>query len=165
VHNTGIVPAPFGLGFHSYLRAGDAPLDECTLELPAGVRLPLDPDTLMPGGPAEAVTGTAYDFTTARPLRGVWLDSPFSAIVSELDGRARAILRGPEGPPTTLWVEPKFRWLQVFTADPAHDQGYPGRGRALAVEPMTCPPNAFNSGIDMIVLKPGESWSASWGMG
>jgi aldose 1-epimerase len=27
---------------------------------------------------------------------------------------------------------------------------------AVAIEPMTCPPDAFNSGIDLIVLKPGK---------
>jgi aldose 1-epimerase len=163
-HNTGIVPAPFGLGIHTYLRAGNAPIDDCTLEVPASVRLPLN-SALAPDGPPRPVGGTEYDFTTARSLRGVWLDAPFSAILSDLDGRARAVLRGPEGPATTLWTEPKFRWLQVFTADPGHGQEYPGRGRALAVEPMTCPPNALNSGIDLIVLKPGETWSASWGLG
>lgn len=163
-HNTGIVPAPFGLGVHTYLRAGDAPIAECTLEVPASVRLPLD-ETLTPTGLPVPVAGTPYDFTSAKPLRDECLDSPYSAILSDLDGRARVVLRAPSGPATTLWTEPKFRWLQVFTADSRTAGEYPGRGRALAVEPMTCPPNALNSGIDLIVLTPGESWSASWGLG
>jgi aldose 1-epimerase len=54
--------------------------------------------------------------------------------------------------------------VQVFTADPANDQAYPDRGRALAIEPMTCPPDALNSEIDLIVLDPGQTWSGSWGM-
>ncbi|NUS45699.1 MAG: aldose 1-epimerase family protein [Mycobacteriaceae bacterium] len=162
--NIGSVPAPYGFGMHAFMRAGDAPLDVCTLQLPAGVFLPLDPDYLVPTGGSLPVEGTGFDFRTARPVKGVWLDTPFSALVSELDGRVRAALRPPKGPTTILWVEPRFRWLQVFTADPAHGQAYPGRGRALAVEPMTCPPDAFNSGIDVIVLDPGKVWRGSWGM-
>ncbi|CAM3113185.1 aldose 1-epimerase family protein [Skermania piniformis] len=162
--NTGTVPAPYGLGIHSFVRAGDAPLDECTLVLPAGVRLPTDPERMLPVGPPVPVRGTEFDFGTARSLRGVWLDTPFSSLGYDFDGRARTVLQPPDGPATVLWIDADFRWLQVFTADPAHDQAYPDRGRALAVEPMTCPPDAFNSGIDQIVLAPGQTWSAQWGM-
>jgi aldose 1-epimerase len=34
----------------------------------------------------------------------------------------------------------------------------------VAVEPMTCPPDALNSGTDLITLAPGESWTGSWGL-
>jgi aldose 1-epimerase len=34
----------------------------------------------------------------------------------------------------------------------------------LAIEPMTCPPNAFRSGTDLIVLQPGSSRSLAWGV-
>ncbi len=162
--NTGGVPAPYGLGIHTFVRAGDAPLDECTLLLPAGVRLQMEPKRMLPVGPPLPVRDTEYDFTTARSLRGVWLDTPFSSFIVDYDGRARAVLRPPTGPATVLWTDNDFRWIQVFTADPERDQAYPGRGRALAVEPMTCPPNAFNSGIDQVVLEPGQTWSAQWGM-
>ncbi|MFD4295095.1 aldose 1-epimerase family protein [Rhodococcus sp. NPDC058532] len=163
--NVGATPAPFGLGVHAYLRVGDVPLDECTLRLAAGTRLPLDPERLLPNGPSRSVYDTDYDFTAARPLRGVVLDAPFSSIVPDPDGRARHELLAPDGSGVVLWTDNKFGWVQVFTADPAQGHGYPGRGRALAVEPMTCPPDAFNSGIDEVVLVPGQSWSGSWGIG
>lgn len=162
--NTGTVPAPYGYGMHSFVRAGDTPLDACTLQLPAGVQLPLDPDYLVPTGGSVPVAGTRFDFTRPRPMKGVWLDTPFSALVSDMDGIVRAVLRPPAGPMTVLWAQPRYRWMQIFTADPSHGQAYPGRGRALAIEPMTCPPDAFNSGIDVIVLEPGEEWKASWGL-
>ncbi|TQF74165.1 aldose 1-epimerase family protein [Rhodococcus spelaei] len=162
--NIGAMPAPFGLGVHAYLRAGDTPLDECTLRLTAGTRLPLDPDRMLPSGNSESVYGTEYDFTTARSLAGVQLDTPFSSIVPDPDGRARHELRAADGSGAVLWADRRFGWVQVFTADPANGQGYPGRGRALAVEPMTCPPDAFNSGIDQVVLGPGQSWAGTWGI-
>lgn len=162
--NTGSIEAPFGLGAHPYLRVGDVPLDECTLRLGAGTRLPLDSERMLPSGPSEAVSGTEYDFTKHRSLKGVVLDTPFSALDSDPDGRCRHELRAPDGTTTTLWASRAFGWVQVFTADPDEGKGYPGRGRALAVEPMTCPPNAFVSGIDQTVLQPGGRWSGDWGI-
>jgi len=32
------------------------------------------------------------------------------------------------------------------------------------VEPMTCPPNALVNGTDLVVLEPGETFSATWGI-
>ncbi len=161
--NTGGVDAPFGLGVHTFVRAGNHPVDECTLQLNAGVYQPLD-DRLLPDGPPLQVFGTDYDFTRSKSLEGVQLDTPFSAGLPDDDGRFRHIVRGPDGSGTVLWVDKAFGWVQVFIADPANGKGYPERGRALAIEPMTCPPNAFNSGIDEIVLAPGQTWSAKWGM-
>ncbi|MGA9873928.1 MAG: aldose 1-epimerase family protein [Rhodococcus sp. (in: high G+C Gram-positive bacteria)] len=162
--NTGGTAAPYGMGFHTFVRVGDVPLDECTLEIAAGTRLELDAVRNLPTGPSVPVEDTDFDFRTPKPLKDVWLDTPFSAEIPDVDGKARHILRAPDGPATVLWTDREFDWVQVFTADPAHDQAYPDRGRALAVEPMTCPPDAFNSGIDMLVLEPGESWTGAWGM-
>ncbi|MFF2110961.1 aldose epimerase [Rhodococcus sp. ACS1] len=161
--NTGAIPAPFGMGFHSYVRAGDFPLDECTLRLSAGTRLPLD-ERMLPSGGSQAVAGTDYDFTSPRTLAGVALDTPFSALDVDVDGRSRHELRAPDGTGTVLWAAREFGWLQAFVADPDAGKSYPGRGRALALEPMTCPPDAFNSGIDQLVLAPGQQWTGVWGM-
>ncbi|NIL81558.1 aldose 1-epimerase family protein [Rhodococcoides kroppenstedtii] len=163
--NLGDTEAPFGLGVHAFARAGDAPLDECTLHLSAGVRLPLDPERNLPAGGPVPVAGTDADFATPRRLAGVWLDTPFSALVPDADGRSRQYLMPPDGPATVVWTDAQFPWVQVFTADPAHDQAYPDRGRALAIEPMTCPPDALNSGVDLVVLTPGETWTGAWGLG
>ena len=58
-----------------------------------------------------------------------------------------------------MWADPDFGWVQVFTPG-----GFPDRGRAVAVEPMTCPPDALNSGLGLITVAPGESWTGSWGL-
>lgn len=162
--NTDENDAPYGMGFHTFVRVGDVPLDECTLEFSAGTRLQLDPVRNLPKGPSVPTAGSDYDFTTPKLMKDVWLDTPFSAEVPDPDGKARHILRAPDGTATVLWTDREFDWVQVFTADPAHDQAYPNRGRALAIEPMTCPPDAFNSEIDLLVLKPGQSWTGTWGM-
>jgi len=45
--------------------------------------------------------------------------------------------------------------MQLFTGEAV------GR-TALAVEPMTCPPDAFITGQDLVVLQPGESHTTSF---
>jgi aldose 1-epimerase len=48
----------------------------------------------------------------------------------------------------------------LFTGDPLPDVNR----RSLAVEPMTCPPNAFRTGEGLIRLEPGGSFTSAWGI-
>ncbi len=106
------------------------------------------------------VAGTPLDFRAARPLGATRLDTAFTALAAGPDGRAWARLAGP-GAELRFWAGPGYRWLQVFTGDPL---GPDQRRRALAIEPMTCPPNAFGTGTDLITLAPGESVTHRWGL-
>jgi aldose 1-epimerase len=157
VRNVGTQAIPFGVGTHPYPRAGKAETDDCTLQLAATTVLPLNPDDQIPSAPAHSVEGTEYDFRTPRSLSGVDLDTPFGGVKPESDGLVHHWLRSADVS-LEVWAEPAFKWVQVFTP-PA----YPGRGRAIAIEPMTCPPDALNSKEDLIVLEPDATWSASWG--
>jgi aldose 1-epimerase len=158
VHNVGERSVPFGLGVHPYPRAGNTATDECVLRLAASTVLPLDSQRLVPTGPASEVAGTEYDFRGGRPLRGVWLNTPFGGCEPAADGRVHHTLAGQDDA-VELWADPDFRWVQVFTPET-----FSGSGRAVAIEPMTAPPDALNSGTDLIRLSPGESWSGSWGL-
>lgn len=158
MRNLGAESIPFGIGAHPYPRAGRSDTDDCTLRLAASTVLPLDAERMTPSGEPTAVDG-AYDFRVGRGLVGVELDTPFGGCVpADGDDLVRHTIAGPGGG-VEVWAEPVFRWVQVFT--PAD---FPGRGRAVAVEPMTCPPDALNSGVDLIDLAPGETWTASWGL-
>jgi aldose 1-epimerase len=157
--NKGSRPAPWGLGTHPYLSAGTRTIDECELELPADRWLPVD-DRLIPSGPAQDVTGTGYDLRTARKLTGIKLDTAFTGLRRDADGLAWVRLTGPELT-TAMWMDAANPWLQVFTSDPLVEAR---RRVAVAVEPMTCPPNAFVSGEDLIVLQPKESVTVRWGV-
>ncbi len=154
VRNVGADAVPFGVGVHPYLRAGDAPIDECVLTLAAGLSLPLSEG--LPTGPAVPVTGE-LDLRDGRPLAGVVLDHAFGGCVPA-DGLVRHRLVGPDAG-IEMWADPVFGWVQVFTPD-----DHPGRGRVVAVEPMTCPPDALNSGEGLLTLAPGEQWQGSWGL-
>ncbi|MEE2033217.1 aldose 1-epimerase family protein [Rhodococcus chondri] len=162
--NVGGYHSPFGLGGHPYLRAGDAPLDECSLQVAAGTRLPLDLHRGLPNAYSHPVAGTEYDFTSPRLLEGVHLDVPYGAVDQDVDGRARHRLLAPDGRGVEMWAGKEFGWLHATTTRPDTGDGYPDRGRALALVPMTCPPDAFNLGIDLIVLQPEEQWTGQWGI-
>lgn len=157
VRNAGSGAVPFGVGQHPYVRAGNAATDSCTLRLAASTVLPLDPDSMIPTGPDQPAP-EPLDFRTPTALSGYELDTPFGACLPGDDGLVHHELRAADTG-VELWADPDFRWVQVFTPD-----AFPGRGRAVAIEPMTCPPDALNSGIDLITLTEGESWSGRWGL-
>ena len=157
--NKGSRPAPWGAGAHPYLSTGTKTIDECELELPAGRWQPVD-ERLIPSGPAADVAGTDYDLRTARKLAGVRLDHAFTDLRRGPDGLAWVRLSGG-GLTTAMWMDAANSWLQVFTGDPLEPER---RRTAGAVEPMTCPPNAFASGEGVIVLQPRESVTVRWGI-
>ncbi len=113
---------------------------------------------MVPSGPASPVEGTEFDFRGGRELAGVHLDTPFGGCEPSRDGLVHHSLVADSGG-VEVWADPDFRWVQVYTPD-----SYPDRGRAVAIEPMTCPPDALNSGVDLIWVAPGESWGARWGI-
>jgi aldose 1-epimerase len=153
--NHGVTRAPFGAGFHPYLALGGAALGDVALQIPAAQRLVTD-EAQLPVG-TQAVSGTPYDLSRGRKLGGDRLDDAFTAL-STVDGRGAAEVRAGSAA-TRLWFDETFRYLQVFTVEALGD-GAP----AVAVEPMTCPADAFNSGSGLIVLEPGGMWTGSWGI-
>ena len=151
---------PFGIGFHPYLTLGEPSVDTALLTVPAERRL-LSDERGLPTG-EEPVAGTGYDFRNARPIGDTRLDTAFAALTTDPSGRSRVVLRGPSGRGIDLWWGRGFGYLMVYTGDTL-DPASRRRG-GIAVEPMTCPPNALRTGRDLIRLEPGEVWSGSWGI-
>jgi aldose 1-epimerase len=155
-------PVPFGLGFHPYLRAGPETIDGAILQLPAYQTLDLD-DRGLPTGELTAVAGTERDFTTSRFIGPTVLDAAFTELDRDSEGRAWASLDAPNGASgASLWADPGFTYLMVYTGDTLGDLAR--RRHAVAIEPMTCPPNALRTGKDLLSLEPGQQWRASWGL-
>ncbi len=151
-------PAPYACGAHPYLVAGSAPADDWELTLPAATRSLTDPERKLPVS-REAVDGTDYDYRVARPIRGTVLDHAFTDLDRDEDGRWRVKLALGDRY-AELWGDGTMTWIQVFTGEDRRDL-------SLAVEPMTCGPDAFNPGPThdgMIVLAPGKSYAGRWGV-
>jgi len=158
-HNGGDRPAPYGTGSHPYLRAGDGPVDACTLELPAASWLPADARGI-PSGPPRPVAGTGFDFQAGPAIGTAAIDHAFTGLSRDVSGRAWARV-SRDGTTVALWAGPGYDWLQAFTGDPL-DAAH--RRRAVAIEPMTCPPNAFVTGTDLLTIVPGETVTHQWGI-
>jgi aldose 1-epimerase len=157
--NVGDSACPYGAGAHPYLTLGTSTVDPLVLRLPARSVLESDERGLPVG--IRKVDGTEYDFRESRPIGSTVLDNGFTDLERDEDGRARVELRDPDtGRSLTLWVDASYGYLMLFTGDPLPDVNR----RSLAVEPMTCPPNAFGSGEALIRLEPGESTTGAWGI-
>lgn len=133
--NIGADACPFGAGFHPYLAPDSATVDGTVLAIPAG-------------RPA--------DFVVPRPVGDAVLDTCFADL--QRDGTGIACAQFGE---TTLWVDRAFDYLMVFSGDTLASGE---RRRSLAIEPMTCAPDAFNTGDGLLVLQAGESWAGTWGI-
>lgn len=148
--NLGIESLPFGYGAHPYLVLGDR--DAARLEIPAEQYLVVDADMLPER--LEAVARTEYDYREARGLGS--LDTAFTTLATDDEGSWTVSL-ADGGRTIEVWGDASFGWVQVYT---------PGDGGSVAVEPMTCGPDAFNAGaaFGLVVLEPGEGIAATWGI-
>jgi aldose 1-epimerase len=158
--NTGSQALPYACGQHPYLAAPPGIVDQCTLQAPGAAYLPTD-DRGIPTG-SQPVQGSQYDFRAARELGSLELDLGFTDLDRDDDGRAWVRLQAPDGRGAAVWLDESYPYVELFTGDSLPDPDR--RRRGLGVEPMTAPPNALQSGTDVVHLEPGASTSASWGM-
>jgi aldose 1-epimerase len=151
-------PAPVAIGTHPFFQIGDVQTDELTLTLHAGSRFPVDA-RLIPSAEIP-VDGTDYDLRQGRKVADLSLDDAFGD-VKPID-QVTAVLTAPDGRSVALWQDENFPYVQIFTT-----RIFPrGSGfvTAIAMEPMTAPADAFNSGQSLKWLNPGETWQAAWGI-
>ena len=154
VSNQGARPAPFGVGHHPYLMGPDRGIDAAELRIPARTVLPTDV-RWMPGA-ASAVAGTETDFRTARAIGSHVLNATYFDF-DRRDGQQAGI----DFAGTRVWMDRRYGFVHVFSSDQLPNS--PPR-RSLAIEPMTCPANAFRTGTGLIVLKPGQAFRGRWGI-
>jgi aldose 1-epimerase len=157
--NAGLDACPYGAGAHPYLTAGTDTVDAALLHAPGRTVLHSDERGIPTG--RSPVEGTEYDFREPKPVGGTRLDHCFTDLERRDDGLARVVLHDPaSGSGLTLWMDDAYGYLMLFTGDPLPDVAR----RSLAVEPMTCPPNAFRTGEAVVRLEPGDSFTSSWGL-
>ncbi|HHD7476590.1 TPA: aldose-1-epimerase [Klebsiella oxytoca] len=138
--NIGSESAPYGSGAHPYLTCDLEKIDSCTLTLPA--------DEVLSTGSLEmhGIEHTELNFTTPRLVAATQIDHTFKTLDSGNKWEVRVFSAAKN---MTTWLRCDQPWLQVYSGEKLERLG-------LAAEPMTCPPDAFNSGIGLISLAPGE---------
>ena len=156
IHNVGEAAAPVAIGSHPYLRLGDAPVEELVLTLDAATWFEVD-DRLNPIA-EHPVDDAEFDLRAGKVAGDLDLDHGFGGVP---DGGVHR-LTAPDGRFVELWNDPEFSYVQVYTTRvfPRED----GPGFAIAVEPMTAPVNAFNSGDGLRWVEPGGRWKVAWGI-
>ncbi|AGL14037.1 aldose 1-epimerase family protein [Actinoplanes sp. N902-109] len=160
VTNTGDENAPWGFSVHPYLQLPGVAVDDILLRVPGRSKILAD-TRLLPIG-AVKVNGTEFDYTEPRRIGTAVLDTTWGDLIPDEDGGSSVSIAAPDGSQAvTVWGDDNFRWWQVFTGDTLHGERF---RRSVAIEPMTCPPDAYRSGRDLIVLAPGSTWRASWGV-
>jgi aldose 1-epimerase len=158
VTNRDEVPIPFGVGFHPYLAVTTPTIEGSQLEVPARAYVAVN-DRQLPTGEILPLAGNQRDFSTRKSLSGHELDVTYTELIRDDTGLTTATLEDATGAEIELSVDRNFPYLQVYTGDHLEK----GRRRtSVAIEPMTCPPDALRSGKDVVVLEPGQHWAGSW---
>lgn len=146
--NVGATRAPYGYGVHPYISAD---LSTTELRLPFAQELLVDPERLLPIELSHVTP--EHDFRGGRTVG----DTGFDTAMTGADGAWEIVIIDRRRR-VSLWADETLPWFQIFST-PTRD--------ALAVEPMTCGPDAFNEGPThdgMIVLNPGDETTSQWGI-
>lgn len=157
--NIGESTAPFGYGCHPYFTVGLPRVDEGILRVPAEEYFEADA-ALNPLGPPRPLGGTAVDYREPRPVGATQLDVTFAALQRDTNGNTDVTFASPDGGVSvTCTFGPDVNYVQVYSGDTlaAADQR-----RALAIEPYTCTPNAFNNGLGLLRIPPGGTMQVDW---
>ena len=159
--NVGERPCPYGMGAHPYLRVDDDPIERWWMEAPARRYLVGDARGIPTG--SAAIDDSPFDFRERRPIGDTVIDTAFTDVDREPDGRAWVRV-WPEQRHigVGLWMDESYPFYMLFTGDTLPEQDR--RRRSVGVEPMTCAPNAFASGDGLIRLAAGESVRSTWGI-
>lgn len=157
--NTSRESAPYGAAAHPYLVAGAGKLDQWALELPGREILLVTDQRLIPTALAPVGEYPEYDFRKPATIGPVSIDHAYTGLIPDKYGKTTIRLTAADGAGVAMTWDPTCPWVQIHTAD-LPDQKTTRQG--LAVEPMTCPPDAFNSGKDLTILAPGQSHVTGW---
>jgi aldose 1-epimerase len=152
--NAGDGRLPFGAGHHPYLAPSSPLVDGTELTLPAATVLNADRRGIPTG--RHPVAGGEFDFRSPRRVGAARLDHCFTDLERDRDGLARVVFGELE-----LWLDSAYPYVMVFSGDALAE---PVRRKGLAIEPMSCPANAFQTGEALVVLEPNMGWRGRWGL-
>jgi aldose 1-epimerase len=159
IANAGESAAPVAIGSHPYIRIGDVATGELTVKVNAATHVDVD-DRLNVTG-TSAVDGGPYDLRQGRRIAELHLDDGWADVAVE-NGRGEHTIHAPDGRSVAMWGDENFRYVQVYTSRDFRSETV--SDVAIAIEPMTAPANALNSGESLRWLEPGEEWTAQWGI-
>jgi len=154
--NVGAKRAPYGVSIHPYLvPTPDSRVDEWSLKMNSSEVLEVDMVRLLPIG-LRKVEELDFDFRSGRVIGNQFIDHAFKV---DKGSELTLTVEAKNGDAVEMTFSPNCEWIQIHTAD---RKGGPDSRICLAVEPMTCPPNAFRNPDQPIWLSPGDSTFTTW---
>ena len=169
ITNVGTMDAPVAVGAHPYLKIGG--VDTASLVLRVDATTHFEADERGNVVAEHPVEGTPFDLRGGIRVSELTLDDGFggvehTAVVNTAgevtDARAEHTLTADDGRAVALWMDERFGFTQVFTH--RSFATLPKGGVAVAIEPMTAPANALNTGQGLQWLSPGQTFTATWGI-
>jgi aldose 1-epimerase len=154
--------APYALGGHPYFKI--AGVDTADLFLRS------DAETVLLVDERQIPTGTLptahsrFDMRSGVRVGDNFYDHDFTDLPRDANGLAHTYLTAPDGRGFDIWQDAKFKHVVLFTPDFYFANESEPYRFACAIEPQTSGPNSFNTGEDLIWLKSGEKFEASWGV-
>jgi aldose 1-epimerase len=150
---------PFGMGSHPYFTTGTSTVDDNVLVCPALAYLDTDEQAIPT---QELAVDDATDFRSARSLDDAALNLCYTKLIRDDQGRANFdVLRTGSAQGVRVWMDDAFDFAMIYTAE---DVPSDRRRKGIAIEPMTCAPDAFNNGWGLRVLEPGQTLDGNWGV-
>jgi len=149
--NKSDVSIPVADGWHPYISLGKE-IDGFKLKLPSSKRLEADSGLIPTGNSVEynRFIETAYIGDTV-------MDSCFE--LNAVEGKAETVLADDDrNIHIILWQETNtkgYNYVHIYT---------PLDRQSIAIEPMSCAPDAFNNGKGLIELQPEEQVSFTFGI-
>jgi aldose 1-epimerase len=147
------------MGSHPYFTTGTETVDDNTLTCPALSYLDADEQAI----PSKQVAvDDATDFRTQRSLQDAALNLCYAKLIRDENGMANFdVLRSGGQDGFRVWMDETFDYVMIYTAE---DLPVERRRKSIAIEPMTCAPDAFNNGMGLLILQPGQTVSGTWGV-
>ena len=148
---------PFAIGTHPYFPFDD----DCTLTINADNAFEVD-DRLIPSG--RLMDLSAWHAQPGEPiaLSTFVADDCFTSLRRDVDGIAHTLITHGDGAIVDVWQDAGLPHTVIFTT--REFTWSDGGTKAIAIEPQTAPTNAFNSGIDLTWLVPGDDFVVRWGV-
>ena len=160
--NLSTADAPYALGGHPYFKIAGVDTEDLFLRSDAATVLVVD-DRQIPTG-TMPTAHSRFDMRSGVRVGDNFYDHDFTDLPRDSDGFAHTYLTAPDGRGFDIWQDENFKHVVIFTPDFYFANLGDAKRFACAIEPQTSGPNSFNSGQDLIWLKQGQKFSATWGV-
>lgn len=155
IRNVGETPAPVAVGAHPYLRIGDWATADLVASIDADTEWELDHRHI----PRRRSPHPRIDPRATHPVDEAPAHTLYERRPEQRDS-VRHAFASPDGQVLELIADPTLRWTQWYVTDALDTAD--GPRRALAVEPMSAPPNALRTGESLRLLDAGERGRWGW---